>query len=75
MGIKTARRYCPNDGKYVLAQMQTPNHILHLLLTLLTLGGWIVVWLIIAVVRSLNGYRCPECGGHTRLWAPKQKKA
>lgn len=45
--------------KYVRAEKQKANHILHLLLTLVTGGLWAFVWL----EASFRGkYRCPTCG-------------
>lgn len=71
MGIAKARRYCPEEEKMVLAQKQTPNHILHLLLTLVTFGAWAIVWAIVAV-SAPGRYRCPSCGAFTHDYSPKQ---
>ena len=35
-------------GQVVMVRGRRPNHILHLLLSVLTLGWWLIVWLIIA---------------------------
>jgi hypothetical protein len=37
-------------GQIVLIKGKKPNHILHLLLSVLTLGVWLVVWLLIAIM-------------------------
>ena len=37
-----------SDTYTVLVRGQRPNHILHLLLSVFTLGLWIIVWVIIA---------------------------
>ncbi len=66
MGVQTARRWCPEDGKWVLATRQTPNHVLHLLLSVITLGVWVVVWFLAAVVAGSRAYRCPHCGARTK---------
>lgn len=63
MGIKTTGKYCRNCNKNVMAQKNTPNHILHLLLTIVTAGVWSIVWLIITL-SSAGGYRCTQCGHH-----------
>ncbi len=44
-----------------MATGTTPNHILHLVLSLFTCGLWLPVWLII-VLASIGGYRCSKCG-------------
>ena len=37
------------------------NHILHLILTLVTFGMWLVVWVLISI--KIGGWRCSQCGG------------
>lgn len=61
MGIKTAGRFCKQCSANVLAQCQRPNHILHLLLTLLTAGLWVIVWIIVSA--RVEEYHCTRCGG------------
>ena len=61
MGTKTTGKTCWHCKTEVLAQKNTPNHILHLILSIVTLGLWLPVWLIISLV-NIGGYRCPECG-------------
>jgi hypothetical protein len=38
------------------------NHVLHLVLTLVTLGFWAIVWLILGIVNSGKSHRCAQCG-------------
>ena len=71
MGTAKLRRYCPEDDRMVLAERQTPNHILHLLLTIISAGMWLIVWIPVAIVNDFNAYRCPICGGKTRHKAPR----
>lgn len=61
MGIQKAQRYCRNDNRLVLAERQTPSRILHLLLTLVTAGLWLVVWVPLELFAPA-AYRCPACG-------------
>lgn len=70
MGIAKSRRYCPEDDRMVFAEKQTPNHILHLLMSIITVGFWLPIWLIVVVVSDLGAYRCPVCGARTRGRAP-----
>lgn len=58
----------------VLAERQTPNHILHLLLSVVTVGFWIPVWLLVTLFAP-GAYRCPICGAKTRPRAPRGFKA
>jgi hypothetical protein len=55
----------------VLAEKQTPNHVLHLLLALVTVGFWIPVWVIAQIMSELRAYQCPHCGAKTRHKAPR----
>lgn len=71
MGTAKLRRYCPEDDRMVLAEKQTPNHILHLLLSIISVGFWIPIWLIITVGNDLGAYRCPICGEKTRSRPPR----
>lgn len=38
-----------DDFQVVLVRGRRPNHILHLLLTVFTLGFWAIVWIIVAI--------------------------
>jgi hypothetical protein len=37
------------DFQAVMAKGHRPNHILHLILTIITLGVWAIVWILIAL--------------------------
>ena len=39
---------------------RSPNHLLHLILSILTAGLWIIIW--IGVTIQFGGWRCKECG-------------
>ena len=53
-------KYCKTCGKNTLHVGQKPNHILHLLLTLVT-GVWAVVW-VYMILFGGSAARCTECG-------------
>jgi len=36
------------------------NHVLHLLLTVLTAGLWLIVWILVSI--KIGGWRCSQCG-------------
>jgi len=52
--------YCKNCDAQVIVWRKGTNHILHLLLTLVTLGWWLIVWILISV--KFGGWRCSQCG-------------
>jgi hypothetical protein len=62
MGIKTTGKYCNYCQKNVMAQSNKPNHLLHLVLSVVTAGLWLIVWLVL-VISSMGTYRCTQCGG------------
>ena len=61
MGQKHTSKYCSRCRVKVMAVGKTPNHILHLLMSVVTAGLWLPVWLIIGLC-SGGGYRCTTCG-------------
>ncbi len=61
MGNKQASRFCPGCESNTLAVGTTPNHVLHLVLTVLTIGLWGIVWFLI-VIGKTGGYKCSKCG-------------
>lgn len=61
MSVKQAGRYCPHCQANVMATGTAPNHLLHLVLSVLTAGIWLIVWLLVAAGK-VGGYRCTRCG-------------
>lgn len=74
MGIQKKRMFCEEEVAMVLAERQTPNHILHLLLSVITAGFWIPIWILVALLGS-GAYRCPRCGAKTLGYVPKKYKS
>ena len=60
--MKQASGYCSACRRRVYATGRSPNHLLHLVLSVITFGLWLVVWLLLAVGTAGN-YRCTRCGG------------
>lgn len=52
--------FCQQCNKPSVVFRQGTNHVLHLILTLITFGLWAIVWLGVAV--KFGGWRCAECG-------------
>jgi hypothetical protein len=69
MQPKQTIEYCEKCSKQTLHIAQAINHILHLLLSVVTGGFWIIVWICIGIT-SGKGI-CTICGttdtDHTRL--------
>ena len=61
MGMQEAQGACRNCGRNVLIRRQGTNHVLHLLLALITAGIWIPVWILCSI--KIGGWRCSTCGG------------
>lgn len=74
MGTQKKRMFCPEEVRMVLAERQTPNHVLHLLLSVVTAGLWLPVWFLVALFGS-GAYKCPSCGARTLGYVPKKYKA
>ena len=64
MATRSVQRYCLACDSPVLAEKQRPAHVLHLLLTLLTGGLWLIVWLGLSLPSTP---RCPHCGSGNTL--------
>ncbi|KKN68331.1 hypothetical protein LCGC14_0452070 [marine sediment metagenome] len=52
--------YCKVCDKNVLVWRKGTNHILHLILSLLTFGLWLPVWIFISI--KIGGWKCSTCG-------------
>ncbi|KAA0970276.1 hypothetical protein FPY71_07035 [Aureimonas fodinaquatilis] len=60
MGVRKEQMYCRHEDKIVLAERNTPNHILHLLLTVFTFGLWLIPWFLMS--QTSRAHFCPSCG-------------
>ncbi len=65
MGHQDAVGYCGRCNCKVIVHRSTPNHFLHVLLSLLTCGIWMFVWFF-----SRPGpWECSQCNGlASRSW-------
>lgn len=54
-------KHCKTCGKSTLHLQKTTSHVLHLLLSVLTAGLWIVIWVLVSISNSTQG-QCTECG-------------
>lgn len=53
-------RFCKCCQKQVLAIRPGTNHVLHLLLSLVTMGFWVIIWFLASI--KFGGWRCSQCG-------------
>ena len=62
-----SRKFCKSCKENVKAECKGINHILHLILTVLTLGFWFIVWFILILSEMLGvtePWTCSKCGEH-----------
>ena len=60
MSIQQTQGFCKTCNENVLATRQGRNHILHLLLSLVTGGLWLIVWIMLAI--TSKPWLCSKCG-------------
>lgn len=62
--IEISRMFCKHCRTTTRHEKQIggTSHVLHLLLTLLTMGLWIFVWFICAANNTYRGTYCSVCG-------------
>lgn len=65
MGQSTIRRNCTFCNQPRPFTKQAPSHILHLILSVVTVGIWIPVWILMVVLNAFKPYRCTTCGKAT----------
>ena len=63
--MKQKRIFCRDCDKYVLGRKKQINHILHLIVSIITGGIWLIVWIFLAAFQK--PYQCPNCG-----WGKKE---
>jgi len=63
MATKQTNGHCAQCQQPRLFQKQKMNHVLHLVLTIITLGLWSIVWIILGISSSSKPMLCTVCGG------------
>lgn len=64
--METSRKHCYRCGQDVLVTADSTNHILHLLLSIITGGLWLVIWAIAANLPK--DWKCTKCGDSVSVW-------
>lgn len=60
MGIEYSTGFCEQCDENVKMQRSTPNHIFHFVMSVLTCGLWLLVWL--SVASEKTPWICSRCG-------------
>ena len=60
MGMQYKSGFCKQCGEQRKVSRKSANHILHLILSVLTAGFWLIVWFLVAI--QFGGWRCDTCG-------------
>lgn len=60
MSLDHTQKFCKACNKNVLAVRKGTNHVLHLIMSIVTCGVWIIIWILSAI--KIGGWRCPSCG-------------
>ena len=64
MNVEEASGYCKACNRQRMIRRKGTNHILHLLLTIITCGFWFIIWILSAI--KFGGWRCTQCGRKVR---------
>lgn len=59
--METFRRYCNRCESDQIQLRPTPDHPLHLALTILSLGLWGISWLAVIIYSRCYGWECKGC--------------
>ena len=62
MAAMRTTAFCPYCNQWRPFTKPTPNHILHLILTLATCSLWALIWALVAVVNAFEPFTCDFCG-------------
>lgn len=60
MAMQMKSKHCKRCGEQILAQRPGVNHILHLVMSVITGGLWLIIWL--GSMIRIGGWRCSRCG-------------
>ena len=63
MGVVQSTAYCATCQRQSRFEKPRINHVLHLILSVLTIGFWaILVWLPLGVINAARKPKCSTCG-------------
>jgi hypothetical protein len=61
MTVEISNGFCPKCGRGVKVERKGASHIIHFILTILTSGLWLIIWVICGIMGTK--WRCLSCGG------------
>jgi hypothetical protein len=67
--------YCATCQRQTLHTKERVNHVLHLILSVLTVGLWLIVWGALGLGNSAERTRCTVCGSKPGLGSLKHEVA
>jgi hypothetical protein len=59
--MKQSSAFCRNCNAQVMVTKPGVNHLLHLILTILTAGLWLLIWIPLMLFGG-GSWRCAKCG-------------
>ena len=62
MGMQIKTGQCKVCGRQSRFEKTAPAHLVHFIITLLTVGTWLLVWIPVTLWRGMQGFRCTTCG-------------
>ena len=62
MTIKQQHQFCSNCNQIMPANKDIPNHIMHAVLSLMTVGWWLIIWIFLILKTNKNQFHCVKCG-------------
>ena len=60
MGMEYKSGFCKKCEQQRKVERPKTNHILHLLLSVITAGIWLIIWIGVSI--KFGGWRCETCG-------------
>ena len=61
MAVQEKGGLCETCNRQVMVRRKGTNHIFHFIMSLVTMGLWIIPWILISI--KIGGWRCTQCGG------------
>ena len=60
--VQRVRAFCSRCHHVQLFKREKPNHALHLFLSVITAGMWLISWLSVAIMANYQPWQCQRCG-------------
>lgn len=56
------KKFCLECNQATIHDEVKTNHVLHFVLSILTLGFWLIIWLLMFLMNTGKGATCQTCG-------------